>query len=331
MKRATITAAAISVSALVISACGSDTAESGSDFPENDVTVIAASAPGGSLDSLARVVNESSNEHDLLDVGMSIENLGAGGGNVARTEILNRPNDGHTVVMETNRIFLNPLSGTTELNVEDFTPIANMVTDYMVWAVQGDSEWQSVEEILDAVSEDPTSVNFGVGTVPSDDQFNILAPVNESGVTDPSSLNITTFDGGADLKASLLGGDVDVASTSFSELTAESESGDVRFLVTSAPEPQDGVLEGVPTWEDEGIDYSLEKWLGVFGPADMPEESLTWWQDYLEEVTTTDSWAEQMEARQLNSDFMGSEEFEELVYSQRDDAEELINLLNNGE
>ena len=324
-------AAVIGTSMLFLTACSSGQ-EGGSSqgFPERDVNVIAASAPGGSLDSVARIVQESSNEHDLLDVGMSIENQGAGGGNVARTEILNRPNDGYSVVFETNRIFLNPLTGTTELDVEDFTPIANMVTDYMVWAVRADSEWESASEILEAISKDPKSVTFGIGTAPSDDQFHVLAPVAESGQADPTELSITTFDGGSDLKASLLGGNVEVASTSFSELVAEADSGDIRFLVTSASEPQEGALEGVPTWQEEGIDYSLDKWLGVFGPADMPEEALSWWQEYLEEVTNSDAWAEQMETRQLNSDFVAGEEFEEMVYSQREDAEALTELLNGG-
>lgn len=325
-----VVASSGAVALMALSACGASDSGAGGDFPSQDVTVIAASNPGGGLDILSRMVQESADSHDLLDVDLEVENMGDGGGNVARAELLNRRNDGHTVVAETNRIFLNPLTGTTELDVDDFTPIAKMATDYQVWAVLPDSEWKSASEVIDAVSEDPQAVTFGVGTVPSDDQFNVLAPMNEAGVEDLTALSITTFDGGADLKANLLGGQVDIASTSFSELSEDARNGDLRFLVVSADEAQGGALEGVPTWHDEGIDFTLDHWIGIWGPADMPEEALEWWQERLEEVSESQTWEDRVNSYELIADFVPSSEFTELVAEQRSSAEELINAVGLG-
>lgn len=323
-------ASTVAIALVTLAACGGSETGSSDEFPSQDVTIIAASNPGGGLDILSRMVQESAAEHDLLGVGLDVENLGDGGGNVARAELLNRSNDGQTVVAETNRIFLNPLTGTTELDVEDFTPIAKMATDYQVWAVLPDSEWDSATEVFDAVKEDPQAVTFGVGTVPSDDQFNVLAPMNTAGVDDLTALSITTFEGGADLKANLLGGQVDIASTSFSELSEDARNGDLRFLTVSAAEAQGGVLDGVPTWHDEGIDFTLDHWIGIWGPADMPDEAMTWWQERLEEVSESATWEEQVNRYELVPDFAPSDEFEELVSEQRASAEELIDAVGLG-
>lgn len=321
------------VTLLGVAGCSGGSGSS-ENFPEGgNLTLIAAGDPGGGLDLQARMVEETFQENgDLSPVRLGIENIGGGGGNPARSAVLNRPNDGRTLVAESNRVFLNNLTGTTDMTVQDFTPVANLTTEYIIWAVPADSRWESAEQVLNAVQEDPTAVSFGVGTTPSDDQFNILRPAEEAGVEDTSALNIVVFEEGGDLTTNLVGGNVDVASTGFSEVADQVEDGELRVLAVSAPEdaevPQS--IQDVPTWESLGLDYNVDHWRGVFGPADMPEQALNWWVDTLREATNTQTWQDLLDRYRLTGNFQPPEEFRQTIQQQRSEAQRVIEQTGQG-
>lgn len=321
----------VGASVLGLTGCGGGSgSQGGGEFPSGDLTFIAAGSPGGGLDTQARMVEQTIQEEDLIQVGLNIENMGGGGGNPARASLLERPNNGRTLVVESNRVFLSPLTGTTEMTVQDFTPVAKLTTEYLIWATRADSQWESAEQVLDAVQEDPESVTFGVGTVPSDDQFNILRACQEAGVNDITQVNITAFESGGDLATNLLGGNVDVISTGLSEIIEQVEEGEARLLAISAPESQPGAAEGVPTWNELGFDFSLDHWRGVFGPADMPDEAVQWWADTLQQATETETWSDLAQQYRLTSDFEGPDQFSETIEAQRTQAQELIELTGLG-
>ena len=308
-----------------MTACHLDSEDqgSGSGFPSRPLTIIAAGDPGGGLDQAARQL-EAAMKAAGVEQRLTIENNGGGGGNPARADMLGRPNDGTTVVAESNRVFLNPILGTTDMTVDKFTALAQLTNDYLVWAVRADSPYKSATDILDKVVKDPASVSFGVGTVPSDDQINILKAAKTSGVRDLTRLNIVAFQSGGDLNTELLGNHVEVVSTGFSEAAALAEAGKIRLLSISAPEKQSGAAEGVPTWKDLGLDFTVDHWRGIFGPANMPEDAVTWWEETVKEATGTDEWRKQMENAHLTTDFLPSDEFTKEVDTQANEYQALL-------
>lgn len=310
--------AALSVAALVLTACG-DGGSDGGDFPSREITIVAAGGPGGGLDMASRQLVDAL-ENSGVDNRLTVQNDGEGNGNSARARVANGQPDGYQVVVESNRVILNPLVGNTDLELDDFTPLAQLTTDQLVWAVSADSEYEEAQDVIDEVLEDPSSVTFGVGTTPSNDQLNILLPLQESGFTDIRELNIVNFLDGGSLNTELMGGRVDVASTGLAEAAALVESGDVRILAISGDEaPEgDGPAADVPTWLDLGLDVVVEHWRGVFGPADMPEEAVDWWVNAIEEATQTDEWHQSVDNVGLQSDFLPGEEFTAEIIEDRD-------------
>lgn len=292
-------------------------------FPPPRVTAIAAGSPGGGLDLTTRITNDGF-EAAGIDTFMSIENMGGGGGNPARAAVLQRENDGTSVVFESNRIFLSNITGTTDMSLNDFTPLAQLTTDYEVWIVKSGSKYDSAQKVLDAIKEDVGSVNFGIGTVPSDDQLNVLRPASEYGVDDLSKLNLVAFSDGGDLNNELLGGRIDVASTGMSEAMELVDSGDVEIIAVSAPEPVDSA-PGVPTWHDLGMDITINHWRGVFGPKNMPQDAVNWWRESLKKAVETDEFAKQAEALGINPEYVAGEEWLDTVI--RPEQEESTEVL----
>lgn len=325
LKRAVrrIGAASIGLSLIAVTTACMPDIHRNEGFPPPRVTAIAAGSPGGGLDLTTRITSDGFEAADI-DTFMSIENMGGGGGNPARAAVLQRENDGTSVVFESNRIFLSNITGTTTMSLEDFTPIAQLTTDYEVWIVKAGSEYDSAKKVLNDVKGDPSSVNFGIGTVPSDDQLNVLRPASEFGVDELSKLNLVAFSDGGDLNNELLGGRIDVASTGMSEAMELVDSGDIEIIAVSAPEPVD-LAPGVPTWHDLGMDITINHWRGVFGPADMPEDAVDWWRKALQEAVETDDFVKQSDALGINPDYLvGDEWLETVIQPEKKESTEVL-------
>ncbi|MDN5636022.1 tripartite tricarboxylate transporter substrate binding protein [Brevibacterium sandarakinum] len=294
-------------------------------FPPPRVTAIAAGSPGGGLDLAARMTKDGLEAAGVESL-MTIENMGGGGGNPARAAVLQRENDGTSVVFESNRVFLSHITGTTEMSLNDFTPIAQLTTDYEVWLAKTGSEFDSPNKVLDSVKDDPKSVKFGIGTVPSDDQLNVLRPASEYGIEDLALLNLVAFSDGGDLNNELLGGRIDVASTGLSEATELIESGDVEIIAVAAPKRlTDGPAEGVPTWHDLDMDITINHWRGVFGPAGMSDEAVRWWQQSLKSSVESEEFRGQADALGIDPAYMpGDDWLESVILPEREESTEVL-------
>ena len=152
------------------------------DYPAKTIELVPAGAPGGGLDLVARAMESVLREEKLFTQTFVIKNMGGAGGNLAKTYINQKKGDPYFLYLESNRIYLNRIVGTTHLTYTDVTPLGRVMTEYLVWAVRADSPYKSAKEVLDKLKGDPASVVFGVGTVPGNDQMNILRPARASGV-----------------------------------------------------------------------------------------------------------------------------------------------------
>jgi len=290
---------------------------SGGRYPARPIEFIVAGGPGGGLDIVARIVDDVGRREQMRATFL-IANRDGGGGNVARVYLGSKRGDDHVLLCESNRVWLSELMGTTSEGIESTTPLARLTSDALVWAVRADSKFQDAQSVIDAVKRDPDSVRFGVGTIPSDDQFNILRPLRASGV-DISALKMAAFRSGGDLMTNLLGGHVDVVSASFSEAEGQAAAGRVRMLATaSAVRMGAAIASNVPTWRELGLDVTITHWRGVFGPPGMSREAVRYWDEYFSKLVTTDAWKATLERIGQEDAYLGSEAFKAALVEERE-------------
>jgi putative tricarboxylic transport membrane protein len=269
--------------------CFAIAASHAAEYPSRTIEMVVAGSAGGGLDLLGRGLEIALREEKLLKEGFAIKNMGGAGGNLAKTYINQKKGDPHFVYVESNRIYVNRIVGTTNLTHADVTPLARIATEYLVWAVRADSPFKSARDILDKMKANPASVVFGVGTVPSNDQMNILRPAMAYGI-DPKKVQVVPFKSGGDLMIQLLGGHVVAISTGLSEALEQVKAGKVRLLAVSAPSALGGGLSTVPTWKSMGIDVTILHWRGLFGPPGIPAESVRFWDRTLSKMAKSDAW-----------------------------------------
>jgi putative tricarboxylic transport membrane protein len=277
-------------------------------FPERPVLMVVAGNPGGGLDLTGRALEQTMLETRLHATGFVLKHMGGAGGNLAKTYVHQRNGDSYTLYVESNRIYVNRLVGTTALDHHDLTPVARLTTEYLVWVVRADSPYKSAKEVLDKLKASPGSVVFGVGTVPSNDQMNILRPAAAHGV-DPKQIKIVAFKAGGDLMIQLLGGHVPVISTGLSEAIEQVKAGRARLLTVSAPKPLEGELARVPTWRSLGIAVDILHWRGLFAPPGVPAATVKYWDQTLAKTVQSDSWKKMLDRHGWFNAYAGSSQF----------------------
>jgi putative tricarboxylic transport membrane protein len=305
----------VTASALLHVSCRNPSA--GGRYSARPIEFIVAGGPGGGLDIVARIVDDVG-RREQMGASFLIANRDGGGGNVARAYLGSKTGDDHVLLCESNRVWLSELMGTTAEGIEATTPLARLTSDALVWAVRADSKFHNAQSVIDAVKRDPDSVSFGVGTIPSDDQFNILRPLRASGV-DISTLKMAAFRSGGDLMTNLLGGHVDVVSASFSEAEGQAAAGRVRMLATASDVRMGAAIgSAVPTWRELGLDVAITHWRGVFGPPGMSREAVRYWDDYFSRLVKTDAWKATLARIGQEDAYLGSDAFKAALVEERE-------------
>ena len=295
-------------------------------YPTKRIEVVAAGAAGGGLDAAGRALDRAMHEAKLIDQPMMINNIQGAAGDAAKNYVNLKKGDTHLLYVESNRIFQNKILGTTTLGVDDFVPVARLVTEYLVWVVRADAPQRSAKDILDQVKGDPASVAFGVGSLPSNDFFNIVRPALLNGA-EFKKLRIASFKSGGNLMIQLLGGHVPVISTTLSEALEQVKTGKARLIATSAPSPQGGDLKGVPHWRGMGIDMHIAHWRGLFAPAGTPREAVAYWADWLGKLMKTEVWKKILEQHNWADAFADSATFRKELAAEREVTAKLLREL----
>ena len=296
------------------------------EYPSKPIEVVPAGNPGGGLDLVARALETSLRDEKLIREAFVMKHMGGAGGNLAKSYVHQKKADGHVLYVESNRIFLNRIVGTTELTYTDFTPIGRVMTEYLVWAVRADSPFKTAKDVLDKLKGDPASVVFGVGTVPGNDQMNILRPAKAAGV-DARKVQIVAFKAGGDLMIQLLGGHVPVIATGLSEALEQAKAGKVRLISISAPRPLGGELAKVPTWRSMGIDVVILHWRGLFAPPGTPAEVVKYWDQTLARMVKTNAWKKSLERNEWFDAYADSATFRKDIEQENKVYAELLTEL----
>ncbi|QKY71690.1 tripartite tricarboxylate transporter substrate binding protein [Lentibacillus sp. CBA3610] len=252
----------------VLAAC-SDGANSAPNYPDEDITVIQGFDPGGGSDQLAQVTQPYLQEN--LGVSFNNEYIPGSAGAIGWTRVAQQsPNDGYTISITNGPMLMTNYLMNDEISysLEDFEPIANVVTDPGVIVVPADSEFETYEEFANYLSENPgdlTASNSGVG---GDDFFTQLKWMEESGL----DMELIPYDGDGPSWQAAAGGDVDVSFNNLGVVYQQIQEGNLRALAVFSEERIEMVPD-VPTASELGLDVVSGSSRGYSAPADIPEEA----------------------------------------------------------
>jgi putative tricarboxylic transport membrane protein len=312
LRRLTVGAISSGLAAgLVLTGCGT-TAEGGSasdsaeEGPMSGLRVLVPNSPGSGYDTTARAWAQVLEEEGLAEA-IEVFNLEGAGGTVGLQRLVNEKGNAELLMQMGLGIVGAQYSNQSEATLEQTTPIAKLIDEAEAIVVPASSPFQSMGDLVDAWKADPGNTPVGGASNPGGpDHLTPMLLAQEVGVT-PSEVNYVAYDGGGELLAGILGGDVAFAATGISEVTESAAAGDVRILAVTTDEPVEGV--DAPTLQDENIDLVFTNWRGVVAAPEITDEETQRFVDMMTEMHDSDAWQQVLEDQGWTDAFVTGDEF----------------------
>lgn len=284
------------------------------DYPPKTLSFVAPSGAGGGWDLTIRTVAKTLKDTGLVEANMPITNRPGGGGAVNLAYMQTQKGSDKLISVYSPPILLTHLTGASKYSYQDTTPLARLITDYGAFVVSKDSKYTSINEVMEALKQDPKSVKVGgTSAAGSMDHIQFLLIAKAAGVPNLRQIDYISFqDGGA--VAQVLGGHVDLISTGLGDVAQLVESGNLRALAqTASKRVGEGEVAKIPTVKEQGIDATFENWRGLFAPKDMPDYAVTYWNTTLKEMVETPEWAEARKRNGWDAAYQNGEDFSKFL------------------
>ena len=272
--------------------------------PQKNVEIVAASAPGGSNDKTARMLEHLLTASKAVPTTMTVVNKPGGGANIANTYVAQRVGDAHYLLIAGSGIMSNHIIGASTLTLADFTPVASMAEDYAVFAVAAGSSLKTGKDLADRMKKDPRSVTLGFANAFGSTRHVTSGMFVKALGGNPRDLKPVVFKGSAEAIPAVMGGHLDLVVVGAVNVVPHVGSGRMRVLGVAAPQRLPGALANAPTWREQGVDVVHGSWRGVFGPKGLTPAQLAFWENAMRKIAETPEWKTDLERNLWSDNFL---------------------------
>jgi tripartite-type tricarboxylate transporter receptor subunit TctC len=240
------------------------------DFPSGPIRMLVPFAPGGGVDTMARLVGAKMSE--LLGQTIVIDHRPGAGGNLGADAVAKATPDGSTILLTVSGLAASPsLYKALPFDpLKDLAPVSQLAASTLLLVVTPKLPVTTIQELIALAKAKPGSLNFGSSGVGAPLHLTMEIMKHSTGV----DMVHVPFRGDAPLNTALIAGDIDL---SFMPITTGQplvDSSRVRALgVTGLKRAI--ALPNVPTLAEAGVaGLETSSWYGIFAPAKTPRPIL---------------------------------------------------------
>ena len=250
-----------------IALCLASSFAAAQSFPDHAVKIIVPTAPGGSIDTAARVVAEKLQAKWGKPV--VVENRAGAAMRIGAEAVQKSPPDGYTLlVAHDGTMAINPLvfADLPYDPQKDFVPLGLVVSIPEALMVNKAVPANSVTELIALAKKEPgklTHASGGSATLLSLELFKALAGVDVRSIP---------YRGGAPAVTATIGSETSMIIADLTTGSAGLNSDRIRTLAVTSMQRSKKYLD-VPTMDEAGVKgYEVNTWIGFFAPAGTPKD-----------------------------------------------------------
>ncbi|GAE24566.1 hypothetical protein JCM9140_505 [Halalkalibacter wakoensis JCM 9140] len=288
------------------------------DFPKSPINLNVGFAAGGGTDVLARAMVELAQPYIPNNQNIVVVNQPGAGGVLALGEIMNQTPDGYNIVISpSGPMTLTPHFGDTPYkDLEGFTPIINLTTDSYFLAVNGSSDIDSFDDLVEFAKEN--QLDFGTAGARGVSTVAMQSIAMELGV----DFIEVPFEGNAPARAALMGDHVDAVHSVESDLLPYLESGELKPILYFGFEKHPNFPD-VPSVTDLGFPAFTNSFF-VTGPKDLPTDIRDVIHDIFKAAMEDPAAEETFEKIMATPDYRDADGLGELLQSKFDVNKEVV-------
>jgi putative tricarboxylic transport membrane protein len=280
---------------------------------------IAPAQPGGGFDLTCRIAQQGL--EPFLDRQPQVTFMPGGIGAVAFSMFnTTRTDDPDAIVAFSTGSLLNLVTGKYgEGTLDDVRWVATAGTDYGAVIVQDDSPYQTLEDLMNALREDPSAITIGAGGSVGSQDWMKAALLLKTIEGDPRDMRYVAFDGGGEAIAGLMGSAIQVYTGDVAEMSAHMD-GSLRILGVMAEERLEAPFNEIPTLNEQGYEAVWPIMRGFYMGKDVSDEDYQAWVDVFEQAHGSEEYRQVQAEKGLLPLELSGEEFDAMV---REQAEQL--------
>ena len=239
-------------------------------YPTKPVQVIVPFAAGGGVDATARLIMPKVAE--ALKQSMVIENVAGAAGTIGTQKVARSAADGYTLLFAVaSPLNVAPLVAPAAVRYDtfkDFTPLSTVAIGPFVLVGRPTLAPANTAELIKLVRAQPGKLNFGTDGVGT--SLHVTAEM----IKQRANLDMVhvPYKSGPQVLTDVAGGQVDLAVLPLTLAQPFIREGKVRAYGVTSKARWPG-LQDLPSLSETADlkDLDVESWLGLLGPANLPE------------------------------------------------------------
>jgi putative tricarboxylic transport membrane protein len=243
-----------------------------------NVKMMIPANPGGGWDTTGRALGKAMTDSKLADT-VTYDNKGGAAGALGLAQFVNGSKGDPNALMVMGAVMLGGIiTGKPPVNLSQATPIARITSEYNVFVLPASSPLKTMKDVVEQLKKDPGSVKWG---------------------------------GGCEATAAILGGNVTVGGSGYSEFAEYIKTGKMRAIAVTSGTRLAGST--VPTLKEQGIDVEIGNWRGVYGAPGITAEQRKALTDLVLAAIKTPTWNEAMKKNDWTPAVLSGEAFAKFV------------------
>ena len=275
-----------------------------------NVKMMIPANPGGGWDGTGRALGKALLESKTAD-SVTYENKGGAAGALGLAQFVNGSKGDPNAIMIMGAVMLGGIiTGKPPVSLSSATPLVRLSSEYNVFVLPANSPFKTMKEVIEQLKKDPGSVKWGGGSRGSTEHIAAAMLAREAGV-DPARINYVAFRGGGEATAAILGGNVTIGGSGYSEFSEYIAAGKMKAIaVTSGARLKD---INIPTLKEQGYNVEIGNWRGVYGAPGITAVQRKALTDMLLKALKSKSWADDLVKNNWTPAVMSGKEFEDFV------------------
>jgi tripartite-type tricarboxylate transporter receptor subunit TctC len=251
------------------------------DYPSKPITVIVPFAAGGGSDVFVRIFQNAIRKNDLCPQPIIIKNIAGAGATIgSRTARTAKP-DGHTILCLHDGIYTAEHYGNADWGPDDFEPIAATGRSGVVVAVEEDSPYSTLHELMEDARDRPYQLVYGTNLGAPNHYSALFLQNGKSG----AKFRFTQTGGGAKRLAQLKGGHIDLTGFSIAEYQQFKDAG-IKALA-SLGEQRESSFPNLTTALEQDVQATHDLVQFWWAPKDTPPDRIAYLQNMLSQAMGT--------------------------------------------
>jgi tripartite-type tricarboxylate transporter receptor subunit TctC len=293
-------------------------------YPARPIRIVVGYAAGGAVDAVARAIGQVLSQS--LGQPVIVDNKPGAGSNIAVKSVIAAEADGYTLMMAANALAANmslyqPMPFDAE---KDLVAISLVGRVPVVLAAGANAGIGSLQALLQSAKAKPGVLAYaspGNGSTP---HMAIELLEREAGI----QLQHVPYRGGAAALTDVIGGQVPLVAVNALEVQPHAKSGKLKVLAVLSAN-RTPIFPDVPTIAESGFPgFEAAVWYGLVAPAATPKAVVARLHDEVQKALQTKEVRERMTAVGGQVLPGSSDQFAQLIRSERRRYEKLVREAN---